>query len=157
MVGAEGSPAALAHLRALAMHRSMPTCWSCADAIGALLRRLERLAKRQGRMSASRNTLRPLGFVQQIADLMVACDVLVTKTGGVTLAEAFCCGLPVLAFDPLPGQEEGNARYVVGRGAAVLARSPSHLVGRQRVAPVARAPRDAGRARAAAGEPERGS
>ena len=59
---------------------------------------------------------------------MLACDLLVTKTGGVTLAEAFCCGLPVLAFDPLPGQEEGNARYVVERGAAELASSPAHLV-----------------------------
>jgi processive 1,2-diacylglycerol beta-glucosyltransferase len=59
---------------------------------------------------------------------MFACDLLVSKTGAVTLAEAFCCGLPVLAFDPLPGQEEGNARYVVGRGAAELATSPAHLV-----------------------------
>src|SRR5262249_31947555 len=69
------------------------------------------------------------GFVENVAELMLACDLLLTKTGGVTLAEAFCCGLPVLAFDPLPGQEEGNARYVVSRGAAELARSPAHLVG----------------------------
>jgi processive 1,2-diacylglycerol beta-glucosyltransferase len=53
--------------------------------------------------------------------------VLLTKPGGVTLAEAFCCGVPVLVFDPLPGQEEGNARYVVATGAAALADSPSHL------------------------------
>ena len=73
------------------------------------------------------NPIVPLAFVENIADLMVASDVLLTKTGGVTLAEAFCCGLPVLAFDPLPGQEEGNARYAVECGAAELATSPSHL------------------------------
>jgi UDP-N-acetylglucosamine:LPS N-acetylglucosamine transferase len=128
MAGTEGSPAALAHLRALVDAPLNADVLVVCGRNRRLLRRLERLAKRQGRMSTSRNTLRPLGFVQQIADLMLACDLLVTKTGGVTLAEAFCCGLPVLAFDPLPGQEEGNARYVVGRGAAVLARSPSHLV-----------------------------
>ena len=68
-----------------------------------------------------------MGFVHEIAELMLAADVLVTKPGGVTLAEGFCCQLPVVAFDPLPGQEEANLAYVVSRGAAAYARSPVEL------------------------------
>jgi len=128
MAGTEGSPAALAHLRALVEAPLNADVVVVCGRNRRLLQRLERLAKRLGQAPEPHNTLRPLGFVERIADLMLACDLLVTKTGGVTLAEAFCCGLPILAYDPLPGQEEGNARYVVAAGAAVLAKSPAHLV-----------------------------
>lgn len=128
MAGTEGSPAALAHLRALVDAPLDADVLVVCGRNRRLLKRLERLAKLLADRPDDHNQLRPLGFVQHIAELMLACDLLVTKTGGVTLAEAFCCELPVLAFDPLPGQEEGNARYVVQRGAAVLARSPAHLV-----------------------------
>jgi UDP-N-acetylglucosamine:LPS N-acetylglucosamine transferase len=120
MVGAEGSPAALAHLKAVA---KAPLDCDILVVCGRN-RRLFRLIER----FKSANRLVPLGFVENVADLMVASDALLTKTGGVTLAEAFVCRLPVLAFDPLPGQEEGNARYIVSRGAAELATSPSDLV-----------------------------
>ena len=80
------------------------------------------------------NPVVPLGFVENVADLMVASDVLLTKTGGVTLAEAFCCGLPVLAFDPLPGQEEGNARLIVESNSGAVAQSPSEVAERVRSA-----------------------
>jgi UDP-N-acetylglucosamine:LPS N-acetylglucosamine transferase len=119
MAGTEGSPAALAHLGAVAR--------TPLDAdILVVCGRNRRLYRRIQRLKGA-NRIVPLAFVQNVADLMVASDVLLTKTGGVTLAEAFCCGLPVLAFDPLPGQEEGNARYVVAFGAAELATSPAHL------------------------------
>jgi UDP-N-acetylglucosamine:LPS N-acetylglucosamine transferase len=119
MVGAEGSPAALAHLGAVARTPLDAEILVVCGRNRRLFRRVERLS--------GVNPIVPLAFVENVADLMVASDVLLTKTGGVTLAEAFCCGLPVLAFDPLPGQEEGNARYVVARGAAELATSPTHL------------------------------
>jgi UDP-N-acetylglucosamine:LPS N-acetylglucosamine transferase len=119
MVGAEGSPAALAHLGAVA---DTPLDSDILVVCG----RNRRLFKKMQRFTGV-NPIVPLGFVENVADLMVASDVLLTKTGAVTLAEAFCCGLPVLAFDPLPGQEEGNARYVVESGAAELATSPAHL------------------------------
>jgi UDP-N-acetylglucosamine:LPS N-acetylglucosamine transferase len=119
MAGTEGSPAALAHLGAVAR--------TPLDAdIVVVCGRNRRLLRRVERIEAV-NRIQPMAFVENIADLMVASDMLLTKPGGVTLAEAFCCGLPVLAFDPLPGQEEGNARYVVASGAAELATSPPQL------------------------------
>jgi UDP-N-acetylglucosamine:LPS N-acetylglucosamine transferase len=119
MAGTEGSPRALAYLAAVAR--------TPLDAdILVVCGRNRRLFHKIERLEAV-NSVVPLAFVENIAELMVASDLLLTKTGGVTLAEAFCTGLPVLAYDPLPGQEEGNARYVVETGAAELATSPADL------------------------------
>lgn len=119
MVGTEGSAKALAHLRALSeAHVDAEIVVVCG--------RNERLRGWVGELGGP-NRVRALGFVEEIADLMLAADLLVTKPGGVTLAEAFCCHLPVLLFDPLPGQEEGNARYVIAQSAAELADSPRRL------------------------------
>jgi processive 1,2-diacylglycerol beta-glucosyltransferase len=85
-----------------------------------------RLQRRVSRLETV-NSLRALAYVEDVASLMLASDLLVTKAGGVTLAEAFCCGVPVVVFDPLPGQEEGNARFVTAQGAAELATSPREL------------------------------
>jgi processive 1,2-diacylglycerol beta-glucosyltransferase len=37
-------------------------------------------------------------------------------------------GLPTILIEPIPGQEEANADYVVEQGAAVRARSVSSLI-----------------------------
>ena len=46
----------------------------------------------------------PLGFVNNMAEYMVAADVLVTKAGPGTIAEAAAVGLPVLLTSFLPGE-----------------------------------------------------
>ena len=46
-------------------------------------------------------------------DYMVATDVLVSKAGPGTIAEAAALSLPVMLTSFLPGQEEGNVDYVV--------------------------------------------
>jgi len=53
-----------------------------------------------------------LGFVNNMAEYMVASDVLVTKAGPGTIAEAASLSLPVLLTSFLPGQEEGNVDFV---------------------------------------------
>lgn len=74
--------------------------------------------------------LTALGFTDEIVDHMRAADLLVTKPGGITCAEALALGLPLLLIDPLPGHEEENAAYLAGTGAALV-------VGRNRVADAA--------------------
>lgn len=44
---------------------------------------------------------------------MVAADLLITKAGPGTIAEASSLGLPVVLTSFLPGQEEGNVDFVV--------------------------------------------
>jgi 1,2-diacylglycerol 3-beta-galactosyltransferase len=120
MVGAEGSPLALRNLASLA----------CAELDAQLLvvcGRSDELRKRIERLP-SRVPVKALGFVEDVADLMRSADVLITKGGGLTLAEAFCCGVPVVIDDVLPGQEAGNLEYVVQKGAALYAPRPEELV-----------------------------
>ncbi|EZG67270.1 monogalactosyldiacylglycerol synthase, partial [Gregarina niphandrodes] len=53
------------------------------------------------------------GFVSNIDELMGASDLIVTKAGPGTIAEATTRGLPVLLSSYMPGQEEGNVSYVL--------------------------------------------
>ncbi|KAJ8613876.1 hypothetical protein CTAYLR_008673 [Chrysophaeum taylorii] len=71
--------------------------------------------------------IRTEGFVSNIHDIMARSDVLLTKAGPGTIAEAATLGLPVLLTTFLPGQERGNARLVVDRGFGVLERRPDKV------------------------------
>jgi len=54
-----------------------------------------------------------LGFVSNMAEYMVGADVLVSKAGPGTIAEAASVGLPVMVTSFLPGQEAGNVDIVL--------------------------------------------
>ena len=60
-----------------------------------------------------------LGYVENVYDYMRAADLLVTKPGGLTAAEALASALPMLIVSPLPGQEMRNSKYLLGKNAAV--------------------------------------
>lgn len=57
-----------------------------------------------------------VGFVSNIAEYMVAADILVSKAGPGTISEAAALSLPIMLTSFLPGQEEGNVEYVVDGG-----------------------------------------
>jgi len=76
-----------------------------------LQRRLARRAARAG------GRLKVLGFVEDISDWLRCADVVIGKAGPGTVAEATCCGAPLLLTSHLPGQEKGNARLVAEAGA----------------------------------------
>jgi len=61
-----------------------------------------------------------LPFVPNIADWMHASDLMVTKPGGLTAAEALSCGLPMLLLGIGPGQEQANAHWLTDEGCAVI-------------------------------------
>lgn len=68
------------------------------------------------------------GFVQhaqQMAQLMSAADILITKAGPGSIHEAFLAGLPLVLNAAVPGQEEGNVRLVVEGGAGEWAPGPA--------------------------------
>ena len=60
--------------------------------------------------SISRLTV--LGFTDEMPQLMQAADVVITKAGGVSLAECLECGANILIYHPLPGQEQGNTVFL---------------------------------------------
>jgi 1,2-diacylglycerol 3-beta-galactosyltransferase len=87
-----------------------------------LRRRLTRLAERAG------GRLTVHGFVDNMADWLRCADVVVGKAGPGTIAEATCCAAPLVLTSYVPGQEEGNAEFVVQAGAGRYAPRPGDLV-----------------------------
>jgi 1,2-diacylglycerol 3-beta-galactosyltransferase len=70
-----------------------------------------------GLRDATGHAVPVLGFVDNMADWMRAVDVVVTKAGPGTIAEALCSGLPLLLTWYIPGQESGNLEWLVDIGA----------------------------------------
>ena len=62
-----------------------------------------------------------LGFTDKIPELMRTSDLLVTKAGPGTLAEANAAQLPVVVYDYVPGQERGNVDFVRSNGIGLVA------------------------------------
>jgi 1,2-diacylglycerol 3-beta-galactosyltransferase len=97
------------------------------------------------------------GFERRIPEMMQAATLLVTKAGPGTISEALNAGLPMVLYSRLPGQEDGNVRYVVDEGVGVWAPGPERTaaaVGRwlrdpQALAAASRRCREAARPNAA--------
>lgn len=78
----------------------------------------DRVARLRGKIAVD---LRVFGWADNITELMAASDLLITKPGGLTIAEALAMGLPMLLTHPIPGPEERHQRYLEQHAAAVTA------------------------------------
>lgn len=76
---------------------------------------------------------RILGFVSNMPELMHAADVVVTKGGPQSIAEALAARRPVVLTAVTPGQEEGNDRFVERHGVGLAPRSTASVVEALRV------------------------
>jgi processive 1,2-diacylglycerol beta-glucosyltransferase len=71
--------------------------------------------------------VRVLGYVEEMAQVMSAADVVVCKPGGLVTAECVVAGLPMVLVGPAVGQERANVEALVGGGAAVFDDDPRRL------------------------------
>jgi processive 1,2-diacylglycerol beta-glucosyltransferase len=62
---------------------------------------------------------RILGYSDRMHELMKVSNLLIGKPGGLTTAEALVCGLPMVIFSPIPGQEERNSDHLLEEGIAI--------------------------------------
>jgi 1,2-diacylglycerol 3-beta-galactosyltransferase len=69
-----------------------------------------------------------LGFVDNIHELMHASDVVVTKGGPTSIAEAMAARRPVILTAVTPGQEEGNDQFVERYGIGLAPRSTAGVI-----------------------------
>ena len=60
-----------------------------------------------------------LSYTNQVPELMSISDLVVTKPGGLTTTESLASGLPIIAINPIPGQEEENAEFLEKSGVAI--------------------------------------
>ena len=87
------------------------------DVVTGMNRRLRaRLVRHRDRF---KHPIRIRGYVKDAATLMHKANLLISKPGGVTSAEAMAAGVPMLLIRPLPGQEKGNTDVLVRHGTAV--------------------------------------
>ncbi|MBZ5594976.1 MAG: UDP-N-acetylglucosamine--LPS N-acetylglucosamine transferase [Acidobacteriia bacterium] len=74
------------------------------------------VARRKG------NTLpvvKTVGFTTQMDEFMAAADLMIGKPGGLTTSESLIKGLGWVVVNPIPGQEEKNAIYLLEQGVGV--------------------------------------
>ncbi len=84
-----------------------------------------------GRANTAAMPMRVFGFINTMAELMAASDLIVAKAGGLTVSEALGLCRPLILYHIIPGQERMNAQYVAQHGAGIIARNPqavAHVV-----------------------------
>jgi len=72
--------------------------------------------------------LKVLGFVDNMAEVMAAADIIISKPGGVTTAEILAMSKPLVIYSSLPGQEDRNTYYLLNKGVAVKVRKLDMLI-----------------------------
>ena len=87
----------------------------------------ERLDEERQNLDGHPVRLQVFGYIDNVYDYMAAADLLVTKPGGLTSAEALASGLPMVIVHPLPGQEMRNSKYLLNKRVAVRAASDATL------------------------------
>ena len=60
-----------------------------------------------------------LGYTDKVPELMNIADFVISKPGGLTTTEILVSNVPFIIINPIPGQEEENARFLLNNGAAV--------------------------------------
>ncbi len=93
--------------------------------IAALCGNNEALAKKLNKRFGEEARLRVVGYTDQAALWMRACDVLLTKPGGLSSTEAAVSGVPLVLSAPIPGCETCNAAYFERHGMAERAFRPA--------------------------------
>jgi processive 1,2-diacylglycerol beta-glucosyltransferase len=68
-----------------------------------------------------------LSYVNDINELMSISNLLITKPGGVTTAEALTKKIPMIIVKPIPGQEANNASYLTEKKAAIRIDDPRQI------------------------------
>jgi processive 1,2-diacylglycerol beta-glucosyltransferase len=104
------------------MEQALEVILSLPDRVQALVicGRNEGLrVKLEARARGMENRVKVHGFTDRVDQFMAAADVMVGKSGGLTTSEAMARALPMIAFRPIPGQEERNCDFLQEAGAGV--------------------------------------
>ena len=67
------------------------------------------------------------GYTDNVDELMEISDIIITKSGGITVSEALAKSLPILIVNPIPGQEAKNTKFLSASGAAIKADNQMEL------------------------------
>ena len=63
-------------------------------------------------------------YIEDMPSYLLASDLVISKAGGLIVTEALACGLPLIMVSVIPGQETGNANYVIEGNAGYSVDNP---------------------------------
>lgn len=72
--------------------------------------------------------VRIYNYIDFLPALLNASDAVICKAGGLIVSEAMAAGLPMILINVIPGQESGNAEFVISNGAGEMAENSSQLL-----------------------------
>jgi processive 1,2-diacylglycerol beta-glucosyltransferase len=67
-------------------------------------------------------------FADNVSTLMSACDILISKPGGLTVTESINKHKPIIITSAIPGHEERNADYLLNNGIAARVKDTDSIV-----------------------------
>lgn len=68
-----------------------------------------------------------LDYTDKVPELMSISNIVITKPGGLTTTESLVSNLPIVIINPIPGQEEENAEFLVKNGVAVWIKKEDNI------------------------------
>ncbi len=83
-----------------------------------LKRELETFIKTQQGIAENKYSI--IGFTDAMHDYLKMAEVFIGKPGGLSTSECLVCGVPMIIWDPIPGQEVYNTYHVLEHGAGVM-------------------------------------
>ena len=78
--------------------------------------------------SVSPRPFRLVGWSEELPRLLRSTHLLISKAGGATVQEAMAAGCPMIVNHVIPGQEEGNARYLLETNSGTVAMSDEEII-----------------------------
>lgn len=67
-----------------------------------------------------RNAYSIIGYTDAMHDYLKMADVYIGKPGGLSTSECLVCAVPMVVWDPIPGQEVYNTYHILEHGAGVM-------------------------------------
>ena len=75
-----------------------------------------------------KDTILVFEYTSQVPEFMSISDLVVTKPGGLTTTESLASHLPMVIINPIPGQEEKNAKFLVKNGIAIWIKKEDNVI-----------------------------
>lgn len=76
----------------------------------------------------SQDRIKVLEYTNKVPELMSISKCVITKAGGLTITECLTSRLPIIIINPIPGQEEENAEFLVENNVAVWIKKEDSIV-----------------------------
>lgn len=70
--------------------------------------------------SQTQNNIKNIPWTTKIHEYIALADIVISKSGGITISECMALHTPMIIVDPIPGQEEANAHYIETNKAGTL-------------------------------------